>query len=117
MVYVQRNARRRVRLTAGLISGLTVLSLLLIAAGAQPTSIEARDRALRASSRSDAALGKIHPTLRAAAQDFEAGTIRVHVHAVAGTDLRAWMPDAIARAYVMPSGYTTFTGTTSFGPM
>ena len=110
-VHVQRTARRRFRLSAGLISGLTVLSLLLVAAGAQPTSLEARDSVLRASSRSDAALGKIHPTLRPAAKDLDAGAIRVHVYAEAGSDLHAWIPDAIARAYVMPSGYTTYTGT------
>jgi hypothetical protein len=101
---------RRARRAVIAISILSVLSLLFVALGAPLSGGLAQTKAMRASSRSDAALAKLHPNLREQAKAAPDASVMVHAYVRAGTDLSAWMPTAVARAWVDPRGYTAVTG-------
>lgn len=78
--------------------------------GIQPGS--ANDHgATRISSSSDGARDRVHPTLLRTADQSPNSSIKVHAYVKQGTDLSAYMPDALARAWVSPDGITIVSGT------
>ncbi len=101
---------RRVRHASVAVSAVMILSMLLVGIGG--TSVGgATATQMRVSSKSDAAMRKVHPQLLRAAKDSPDTWVQIRAYAKTGTDLSAYMWDALAPAYVGPTGYTTITGT------
>lgn len=101
---------RRLRRAMLAISALTVFSLVAMSGGS-PSAGLAQSPQGRIVSKSDAAVARVHPLLRQQAKDAPNSYVMVHAYVQAGTDLSAYMPDALAPAYAAPSGFTTVTGT------
>jgi len=103
---------RRFQRAVAAISILSTLSLAFLAVGGHTASrAVASTPHMRVTSASDAAKQRIYPSLLQQAQDTPQAMLRVSVYAKQGTDLRAWMPDALAPIYKTPTGYATIVGT------
>lgn len=76
-----------------------------------PGSGVAADAGMRATSASDAARVRIHPTLLRTSEDAPDTQVTVHAYVMDGTDLSAYIPDGLTRAWASPNGITAITGT------
>ncbi|MEX2314582.1 MAG: hypothetical protein WD628_02625, partial [Thermomicrobiales bacterium] len=91
-------------------STVMILSMLLVGIGGAGIG-GATATQMQVASKSDSALRKVHPQLIETAKDAPGAFVRVRAYSRVGTDLSAYMPDALAPAFVGPTGYTTITGT------
>src|SRR5688500_3159622 len=87
-----------------------LLSMMLVGIGGSNIG-GAMATQMRVATSSDAAARKVHPLLLNAAKDSPDTWVRVRAYSRAGTDLSAYMWDALAPAFVGPTGFTTITGT------
>lgn len=93
---------------AVLMAFVLIVPLFLVPSGAAPTA-EAKMGDVQ--SASDAFTYKIHPQLRAtAAASAASDEIGVMVHAVAGSDLSAYLKPLLVRPYVSPNGTQAYFG-------
>ncbi len=107
---MNRIPARRVRHASVVVSAVMILSMMMVGIGG--TSIGgAMATQMRVATSSDAAERKVHPLLLEAAKDSPDTWVRVRAYSRAGTDLSAYMWDALAPTFVGPTGYTTITGT------
>jgi hypothetical protein len=107
---VKRVPARRARHASVVVSVVMILSMMLVGIGG-PSVGGAVATQMRVATSSDTAARKIHPLLIEAAKDSPDTWVRVRAYSRAGTDLSAYMSDALSPAFVGPTGYTTITGT------
>ena len=101
---------RRAKRPVAILAILAILSLLIVSLSGPTISGVARQGNMKVTAKGDAALAKLHPQLRRDASATPDAMIRVHAYVKAGTDLSAFMSNAVTRTYVDPRGYTGVTG-------
>jgi len=102
----------RLKRAVAAISVLSVVSLAFMGIASVNVRGGAQDAShMRISTGSDAARSKVHPDLLRAMTSTPQAAVMVHAYVKAGTDLRRYMPDAIANKFVDPAGNTFVTGT------